>query len=101
MDSKSQKMRFIGYSTVSKGYRLYDENKKCIFVKSDVIFNENDFDISDTPISETKRAEPLYSDYEYEERTHSTVLHMREEIMRSHIKSRLTRQLLTCEDQNE
>lgn len=42
------------------------------FVKSDAISNENDFGTSDTPISETERAEPLYSDYEYEERTRST-----------------------------
>ena len=40
---KSKKMRFIGYSLVSKGYRLYDELKRKVFVRRDVAFNEYEF----------------------------------------------------------
>ena len=42
LDFKSKKCVFVGYSTFSRGYRVYDlENKKTI-VSRDVIFNEND-----------------------------------------------------------
>ena len=37
------KMRFVGYSLTQKGYRLYDENKRKIFIRRDVTFNEADF----------------------------------------------------------
>jgi hypothetical protein len=36
-------MRFAGYSLTQKGYRLYDENKRKIFIRRDVTFNETDF----------------------------------------------------------
>ena len=44
LDPKATKMRFVGYSLTSKGYRLYDEESKKLFVRRDVVFNENDFD---------------------------------------------------------
>ena len=43
-DPKVTKMRFVGYSLNSKGYRLYDEESKKVFVSRDGVFNENDFD---------------------------------------------------------
>ena len=45
LDKKSKKMRFVGYSTTSKGYRLYDEETRKVSVHRDVTFNENDFGI--------------------------------------------------------
>ena len=36
-------MRFVDYSLAPKGYRLYDENKRKVFIRRDVIFNETDF----------------------------------------------------------
>ena len=42
LDKKSEKLRFVGYSIQSKGYRLFDENQKVI-VRQDVVFNETDF----------------------------------------------------------
>ena len=39
-DQKAVKMRFVGYSLTQKGYRLYDESKRKIFIRRDVIFNE-------------------------------------------------------------
>ena len=40
-DSKSQKMIFEGYNTVSKGYRLYDPERREIVVSLDVVFDEH------------------------------------------------------------
>ena len=42
-DQKAVKMRFVGYSLTQKGYRLYDESKRKIFIRRDVIFNETEF----------------------------------------------------------
>ena len=39
------KMRFVGYSLTQKGYRLYDENKRKIFIRRDVTFNETASDM--------------------------------------------------------
>ena len=43
LDQKPVKMRFGGYSLTQKGYRLYDENKRKVFIRRDVTFNETDF----------------------------------------------------------
>ena len=43
-DSKVEITRFIGYSLVSKGYRLYDELKREVFVRRNVAFDEYDYD---------------------------------------------------------
>ncbi len=40
LDSKAKKSWFVGYSTCSKGYRLYDVDRDRIFLSRDVIFNE-------------------------------------------------------------
>ena len=42
-DKKSKKMRFVGYSLASKGYRLFDETNRKMYIRRDVEFNENDF----------------------------------------------------------
>ena len=43
LDKKSKKMRFVGYSLTSKGYRLFDETNQKMYIWRDVEFNENDF----------------------------------------------------------
>lgn len=52
MDSKAIKLRFVGYAVNSKGYRLLDVETGKIYIKRDVIFNENDFE------KKTVRAQP-------------------------------------------
>ena len=42
LDMKAEKLRFVGYSLKSKGYRLYNEETGQIFIRRDV-FNESDF----------------------------------------------------------
>ena len=41
--NKSKKMRFVGYNFTSKGYRLFDETNRKLYVPRDVEFNESDF----------------------------------------------------------
>ena len=43
LDKKAEKLRFIGYSKASKGYRLINEKTKKVVVRRDVLFNETDF----------------------------------------------------------
>ena len=43
LDTKSKKMRFVGYSLTSKGYRLFYETNQKLYVRRDVEFNESDF----------------------------------------------------------
>ena len=43
LDKKSRKMRFVGYSLTSKGYRLFDEKNRKMYIRRDVEFNENGF----------------------------------------------------------
>ena len=43
LDKKAEKLRFVGYSIKSKGYRLLDEKTNNIVVRRDVVFNETDF----------------------------------------------------------
>ena len=43
LDKKATRYQFVGYSLESKGYRLLDENTRKIYIRRDVIFNENDF----------------------------------------------------------
>ncbi|KAE8297894.1 Copia protein Gag-int-pol protein Copia VLP protein Copia protease [Larimichthys crocea] len=44
LDKKAVKLRFVGYANNAKGYRLFDEEKRKILIRRDVIFNETDFD---------------------------------------------------------
>ena len=41
LDDKSRKCVFVGDSSVSKAYKLYDPIKRETFVSRDVIFDEN------------------------------------------------------------
>ena len=43
LDAKSRKMRFVGCSLTSKGYRLFDEKNRKLYIRRDVEFNESDF----------------------------------------------------------
>ena len=43
LDQKAVKLRFVGYSVHSKGYRLLDERTSQVYTRRDVIFNEQDF----------------------------------------------------------
>ena len=43
LSKKAEKLRFIGYSLKTKGYRLIDEGTSKVLVRRDVIFNEADF----------------------------------------------------------
>ena len=43
LSNKAEKLRFIGYSSQTKGYRLIDESTSKVLVRRDVIFNESDF----------------------------------------------------------
>ena len=43
LDQKAEKMRFVGYSLQSKGYRLYDDTTHKIKIRRNVTFNESDY----------------------------------------------------------
>ena len=38
LSNKAEKLRFIGYSSQTKGYRLIDESTSKVLVRRDVIF---------------------------------------------------------------
>ena len=44
LSKKAEKLRFIGYSLQTKGYRLIHDGTAKIVVRRDVVFNEYDFD---------------------------------------------------------
>jgi transposase InsO family protein len=39
LDAKAQKLRFVGYATETKGYKLFDEKTRKVLVRRDVKFN--------------------------------------------------------------
>ena len=43
LNKKAVKLRFVGYSTQSKGYRLIDERTSVIYTCRDVVFSKQDF----------------------------------------------------------
>ena len=61
LSNKAEKLRFIGYSLQTKGYRLIDESTSKVLVRRDVIFNESDFkyDSSNTDGGTTDRHEQV------------------------------------------
>ena len=49
LDSKARKCVFLEYGTETKGYRLYDCERKGVFYSRDVKFNESEFGIEKEP----------------------------------------------------
>ena len=47
MEVKAKKFKFVGYSDTTKGYRLYDMENKSVYLRRDVVFNEDLKDDSD------------------------------------------------------
>ena len=45
LDKKEMKLRFVGYSIQSKCYILLDEETLWIYVRRDVVFNEQTLDM--------------------------------------------------------
>ena len=43
LSKKAEKLRFVGYSLQTKGYRLINEDTGKVVISRDVIFNESDF----------------------------------------------------------
>ena len=46
LDKKALKLRFVGYSRKSKGYRFFDERTQKILNRRDVTFNETEFKLN-------------------------------------------------------
>jgi hypothetical protein len=46
MSKKTIKLRFVGYSSQSKGYRLIDDETGKVVIRRDVVFNEEDFNMN-------------------------------------------------------
>ena len=40
-DSKAKKCNLLGYGSLTKGYRLFDQSKRNVFHSRDITFNEN------------------------------------------------------------
>ena len=72
LEPKAEKMRFVGYSLKQKGYRLYDENKRKVFIRRDIIFRETDFGHSNEVQLELDQENELY--LKKEETEKSTML---------------------------
>ena len=70
MDKKAEKLRFIGYSTRSKGYRLFNEMTRKVIVRRDAIFNEIDFNQSSEK-GDAKQKDTLKVNSKLEERPQS------------------------------
>ena len=49
LDSKTRKCIFLGYGTETKGYRLYDCERKGVFYSRDVKCNKSEFGIEKEP----------------------------------------------------
>ena len=64
LDVKSKNCVFVGYSSISKGYRVYDLNDKKLFMSRDVIFDELDLSSKGGPISNDNNVELPVDDLE-------------------------------------
>ena len=60
MDPKTKRCIFLGYGETTKGYRLYDEEKRRVFFSRDVVFNETKEPSQDksSPEKEVAATEP-------------------------------------------
>lgn len=45
LDKETVKLRFVGYANNAKGYRLYNEEKRRILIRRDVVFDESNFNL--------------------------------------------------------
>ena len=43
LNSRAQKLRFIGYTDTASNYKVWDEKTRRSYIRYDVIFNESDF----------------------------------------------------------
>ena len=66
LDMKAVKVRFVGYSTHPRGYRLLNEATKKVIIRCDVTFNETEFSdlnesvsVENSVVSETTSSEPV------------------------------------------
>ena len=66
LDMKAVKVRFVGYSTHPRGYRLLTEATKKVIIRRDVTFNETEFSdlnesvsVENSVVSETASSEPV------------------------------------------
>ena len=57
LDKKAEKLRFVGHSIQSKGYRLIDENTSRVFIRRDVTFNEADFGLKEAEVEQQSSVE--------------------------------------------
>lgn len=64
LDKKADKLRFIGYCTNSKGYRLFDEKTRKLIKSRDVTFNETDFDLRKSEADAGEHTEVVDTDTE-------------------------------------
>ena len=62
VDRKARKLRFVGYCTTSKGYRLFDEEARKLIKSRDVNFNEAVFELTSERPKETATVEPTDRD---------------------------------------
>ncbi len=58
LDSKAQRCIFVGYSLVSKGYRLWSVKQHKMITRRDVIFDENTMGQIESPRTRTNDPEP-------------------------------------------
>ena len=47
LDAQAKKGHFVGYDSKSKGYRIYWPEKRSITVECNVVFNQDDTNVSD------------------------------------------------------
>ena len=55
LSKKAEKLRFVGYSLQTKGYRLIDEGTSKVTIRRDVIFNESDFQRDSTAVEVSEK----------------------------------------------
>ena len=66
LDKKAVKLRFVGYSIQSKGYRLLDERTSKVYIRRDVIFNEHEFGHKKESVSNSPEAVEIQPEVENE-----------------------------------
>ena len=73
LSKKAEKLRFIGYSLQTKGYRLIDEDTSKVIIRRDVIFNESDFQRHSTIVEISKGTSNCMEDRDIPEEDESFV----------------------------